>query len=270
METAIRPPAVAGRFYSRDPLALREEVEGYLGPGAQPRPALGCIVPHAGYMYSGPVAGAVFRTLEIPPTCVILCPNHTGLGVPISIMSNHAWQTPLGALPVDVELASRLKDNFAWLEEDAEAHRAEHAVEVQLPFLQVLRPSTSFVPIVLGTREFSVLEALGAALAQTIAQQAHPVLIIASSDMNHYESDLVTRRKDHLAIERILELDARGLFDVAIKEDISMCGLGPAVTMLTAARLLGARSAERIQYATSGDVSGDRRMVVGYAGMVIL
>jgi hypothetical protein len=220
-------------------------------------------------MYSGHVAGSVFAHLEIPRRCIVLCPNHTGLGRALAIMSDGAWETPLGEVPIDGELASALKQRFPALQEDSAAHRAEHAAEVELPFLQVVQPEVTFVPIALGTSQFEVLEQLGRALADVASAQNHPILIVASSDMNHYESDAVTRVKDHRAIERILTLDARGLFDVVTQQDISMCGFGPAVAMLTAARQLGAKSAELVKYATSGDVSGDRDMVVGYAGIVV-
>lgn len=272
--TTLRHPAVAGRFYPRDPDDLSTEARGYLDQASvinEPRlRALGCIVPHAGYVYSGDVAGAVFGRLEIPERCIVLCPNHTGLGRALAIMSEGAWETPLGAVAIDAELAGALKQAFPLLQEDAAAHRAEHAAEVELPFLQLRQPNLTFVPIALGTAQFEPLEKLGYALAEVIAAQKDRVLIVASSDMNHYESDVVTRAKDHRAIERILSLDPRGLHDVVTHQDISMCGFGPAVAMLTAARQLGAKSAELVKYATSGDVSGDREMVVGYAGVVVV
>jgi AmmeMemoRadiSam system protein B len=191
------------------------------------------------------------------------------MGVPLSVMSEGAWETPLGEVAIDSELAGALKKRFPALQEDSAAHRAEHAAEVELPFLQIRQAELKFVPIALGTRQFEALEQLGKAIADVVAAQKDPVLIIASSDMNHYESDAVTRVKDHRAIERILTLDPRGLFDVVTQQDISMCGLGPAVAMLTAARQLGAKSAELVKYATSGDISGDRDTVVGYAGVVV-
>jgi AmmeMemoRadiSam system protein B len=272
--TILRHPAVAGRFYPGDADDLRAEAASYLSQskvGNQaPVQAVGCIAPHAGYMYSGHVAGAVFARVEIPRRCVVLCPNHTGIGRALAIMSEGAWETPLGEVPIDVELAGALKKRFPALEEDAAAHRGEHAAEVELPFLQLRQSRLSFVPIALGTAQFEVLESLGKALSDVIAAQAEPVLIVASSDMNHYEPDAVTRVKDHRAIERILTLDPRGLFDVVTQQDISMCGIGPAVVMLTAARQLGAKSAELVKYATSGDISGDRDMVVGYAGVVVV
>jgi AmmeMemoRadiSam system protein B len=272
--TVLRHPAVAGRFYPGDPDDLRTEAQGYLSQASSvkqvPLRALGCIAPHAGYMYSGHVAGAVFARLEVPQRCIVLCPNHTGMGRALAVMSEGGWQTPLGDIPIDAELAAALKARFPALQEDAAAHRAEHAAEVELPFLLLRQPELRFVPIALGTGQFETLEQLGKVLADVIAAQKDPVLVVASSDMNHYESDVVTRAKDHRAIERILTLDPRGLFDVVTQQDISMCGYGPAVVMLTAARQLGAKSAELVKYATSGDISGDRDMVVGYAGVVVV
>jgi len=205
----------------------------------------------------------------VPKRCIVLCPNHTGMGRALAIMSEGSWQTPLGEVPIASELAGALKTRFPALQEDSAAHRAEHAAEVELPFLLLRQPELRFVPIALGTAQFEVLEQLGRAMADVIGSQKDPVLVVASSDMNHYESDAVTRVKDHRAIERILTLDPRGLFDVVIQQDISMCGFGPAVAMLTAVRQLGAKSAELVKYATSGDISGDRDMVVGYAGVVV-
>ncbi len=269
MSSTIRPPAVAGRFYPRDAQMLLGEVQAFLSPRQERRPALGCIVPHAGYIYSGHVAGAVFARIEIPQRCIVLCPNHTGRGTPLSIMSAGTWETPLGPVTIDSQLAEDLKSGFALLREDSEAHRSEHAIEVELPFLQVLNRQCAFVPIAVGTAQFEALEELGRAMGEALREQAEPVLIVASSDMNHYQNDAVTRVKDHKAIERILALDARGLYDTVLREDISMCGFGPAVAMLTAVRALGAKSADLVKYATSGDISGDRETVVGYAGVLI-
>lgn len=271
--TILRRPAVAGRFYPSDPDDLRAEARAYLSQTSSdnrnPVLALGCIAPHAGYVYSGHVAGAVFASVEVPKRCIVLCPNHTGMGRALAIMSEGSWQTPLGEVAIDTELALALKARFPALQEDSAAHRAEHGAEVELPFLLLRQPELKFVPIALGTGQFDLLEQLGTALAHVIAAKNDRILIVASSDMNHYESDTVTRAKDHQALERILSLDPRGLFDVVTQQNISMCGFGPAVTMLTAARQLGAKSAELVKYATSGDISGDREMVVGYAGVVI-
>jgi MEMO1 family protein len=266
---SIRQAAVAGRFYPGDRAVLLDDLSSYLSPSVTPQAAIGCIVPHAGYVYSGPVAGAVFASIEVPRRCLLLCPNHTGRGQPLAIMSNGAWQTPLGPVTIDSELAEALKQQFPLLNEDGEAHRSEHAIEVELPFLQQRRPHFTFVPITLGTGEFSLLEKLGQAVAGVLRAEKGSTLIVASSDMNHYESDHITRVKDRKAIDRVLALDPRGLYDVVTNEDVSMCGFGPAIVMLTAAKALGATSAELVKYATSGDVSGDREMVVGYAGVVV-
>ncbi|MGA7217849.1 MAG: AmmeMemoRadiSam system protein B [Candidatus Sulfotelmatobacter sp.] len=269
--TPIRRPAVAGRFYPRDPETLRDEVSNHLLqlPSRKPVRALGCIVPHAGYMYSGHVAGAVFAGLEVPRLCLVLCPNHTGKGVALAIMREGAWETPLGNVPIDSDFSIALKRRCPLLQEDSLAHLSEHAAEVELPFLQIRQPALRFVPIALGTAQFDPLAELGNAIADAITERHDPVLIVASSDMNHYESDAVTRVKDQKAIAPILDLDARALYDAVIREQISMCGFGPAVAMLTAASKLGAKSAELVKYATSGDVSGDRDLVVGYAGIIV-
>ncbi len=276
MATAVRQPAVAGRFYPANAQHLRAEVETYTTARAEASMkseakirALGCVVPHAGYIYSGHVAGAVYRRLELPRRLVILCPNHTGRGELLAIMSTGAWHTPLGDAAIDEVMASQLKSRMPLLTEDEAAHRYEHALEVQLPFLQVLVPGFQFVPITVGTSNFEVLSALGVVIGSVTAQAGEPVLVIASSDMNHYESDDVTRVKDRRAIDHMLALDPRGLYETVHQANISMCGYGPTVAMLIAAKKLGANHAELIRYATSGDVSGDRGMVVGYAGIVV-
>ncbi len=274
---SVREPAVAGRFYPGDTAKLRADVASYLSSqlSSQSAPqqervrAIGCIAPHAGYIYSGRVAGAVFSRIEIPPCCIVLCPNHTGFGRPLAIMKEGGWRTPLGDLPIASDLAGRLLQAFSGLVEDSAAHRSEHAIEVELPFLQVLRPDVRFVPIAVGTGQLILLEHMGEALATVIATYEQPVLIIASSDMNHYEDDSTTRMKDRKAIDQILALDPSGLYETIMTESISMCGFGPAVAMLTAAKRLGAQKAELVEYATSGDVSGDRETVVGYAGIIV-
>jgi MEMO1 family protein len=269
--TLIRHPAVAGLFYPRDPITLREELNAYLSQTPEPKPvsALGCIVPHAGYVYSGHVAGAVFAALKVPELCIVLCPNHTGIGRPLAIMSQGAWETPFGEVSIDADFADALKRQCRLLREDSTAHQSEHAAEVELPFLQMLQHKLKIVPIALGTAQFEPLEQLGFALAEVIAARSCSALIVASSDMNHYESDPITRVKDHIAIEPILRLDARALHDAVTQQHISMCGFGPAVAMLTAAKGLGATVAELVKYATSGDISGERNAVVGYAGIVV-
>ena len=184
-------------------------------------------------------------------------------------MKEGKWHTPLGPLPIDSELAGRLTTAFPALTDDSTAHQFEHAIEVELPFLQVCRPDLHFVPIAIGTGQLLILQQLGEAIGKVLLKTNDRILVVASSDMNHYEDDATTRVKDRKAIDKILALDPAGLYETVINESISMCGFGPAVTMLTASKLVGAQKADLIQYATSGDSSGDRAMVVGYAGIVV-
>ena len=271
MSAPVRHPAVAGQFYPFNPNELRREIEAFVRPGQEKIRAFGCVVPHAGYMYSGHVAGAVYARLELPRRFIILCPNHTGVGQPLAIMSRGQWLTPLGEAAIDEPLAEELKREFTLLREDDTAHLHEHSLEVQLPFLQQTVREFTFVPIAVGTGRLEVLTGLGQSLARALKQDGpkHDALIIASSDMNHYEDDKRTRVKDRMAIDRVLSLDPVGLWETVQQEQISMCGYGPAVAMLTAALDLGASKAELVKYATSGDISGDRDAVVGYAGMIV-
>lgn len=269
----VRLPAVAGRFYPAKAETLSRDLDKYLGPGTanaeKVEHALGCVVPHAGYMYSGHVAGAVYRKLPERPSYVILCPNHTGRGAPLAMMSSGSWLTPLGEVPIDSTLARAVHQDCHLVMDDARAHADEHSLEVQLPFLQHLVKEFTFLPIAIGVGGYAALETLGRGLAQALKGVQKPVLIIASSDMNHHEPDNITRVKDHKAIDKILALDPEGLYDVVRREDISMCGYGPTVAMLTASKELGAQRAELIKYATSADASGDRSYVVGYAGIIV-
>jgi AmmeMemoRadiSam system protein B len=265
----IRTPAVAGRFYPSNPKQLAREVDNYSSDAGEKVAALACVVPHAGYMYSGHVAGAVYASLQIPPRCILLGPRHFPRGESMAILSEGSWQTPFGEAPIDSALARELAHACPRLREDMVAHQTEHSLEVQIPFLQRLVEGFRFVPVVLGTDRYPLLEELGRAVAGVVAAQAAPVLVIASSDMNHYESDAITRVKDRRAIERILALDPRGLYDTVRSEGITMCGYAAAVAMLVAVRERGAKEAQLIRYATSGDVSGDYDQVVGYAGIVI-
>lgn len=266
----IRPPAVAGRFYPADRAQLEQQLDSFLAPPEiPPSSAIACLVPHAGYVYSGHVAGAVYTRLALPARFILLGPRHYPHGANMAILSEGAWRTPLGDAQIDSELAAVLRRECPLLREDSVAHQTEHALEVQLPFLQRRAREFRFVPIALGNVRYEELEELGHAVAKTVAAAAEPVLLVASSDMNHYESDAITRAKDLQAIDRILALDARGLFDVVAREKISMCGVGPAVSVLIAARELAAARADLVRYATSGDISGDREEVVGYAGVVI-
>jgi hypothetical protein len=248
-------------------------VEKFLGPeptGAEVvENALGCVVPHAGYMYSGYVAGAVYRRLPPRAAYVILCPNHTGRGAPLAMMSSGSWLTPLGAVSINTPLAKAVRQGCHLVNEDAAAHTDEHSLEVQLPFLQRRAKDFTFVPIAIGVGGYASLEALGRGLAQAARAAGQTFLVVASSDMNHYEPDSITRVKDRKAIDKILALDPEGLYDVIRKEDISMCGYGPTIAMLTYAKEMGASKAELAKYATSADTSGDRSAVVGYAGIIV-
>jgi len=266
----LRLPAVAGRFYPSDPKELASLVRKYSQPDSQrtPMPVKACLVPHAGYMYSGHVAGAVFARLALPKKIIVLGVRHYPRGEPAAILSSGAWRSPLGDAPIDEGLASVLRRECPLLREDSVAHRTEHSLEVQLPFLQVLSPGFSFVPIALGTVQFESLVSVGEGIARVLGNAKEQVLLLTTSDLNHYEDDATTRTKDRKAIDRMLALDARGLHDTCRNEEISMCGLGPAVAMLTALNALGAKKAESVKYATSADVSGDRSQVVGYAGMI--
>jgi AmmeMemoRadiSam system protein B len=212
---------------------------------------------------------AVYRRLPARSSYIILAPNHFGRGAPLALMSQGEWLTPLGTAPIDHALARSLAHACHLLTEDAQAHSGEHSLEVQIPFLQHLVRQFSFVPVSIGVGGYAALESLGRGVAKVVKQAKNPVLIIASSDMNHYEPDDVTRIKDRKAIDPILALDPKGLYEVIRREDISMCGYGPAVAMLTAAKELGATRADLVKYATSADTSGDRSTVVGYAGIVI-
>jgi len=265
----VRPPAVAGLFYPSDPEELARQIDGFLGGGAAKSRAIACVVPHAGYVYSGHVAGGVYATIDIPRRCILLGPRHYPQGQPLAILTEGSFSTPLGEAPIDQELAKQLAHECPMLREDSVAHAKEHSLEVEIPFLQRLRPDVQFVPVVLGTDRHKALEELGHAVASVIKAQSDPVLIIASSDMNHYESDVVTRVKDQRAIARILELDPQGLYETVRREAITMCGYAATVTMLVAAKELGAREAELVRYATSGEINGDYGRVVGYAGIVV-
>jgi MEMO1 family protein len=270
----IRPPAVAGRFYPSDTKGLAREIERCCAADQssarkQKVAARGCVVPHAGYAYSGHVAGAVYSSLVIPERCILLGPRHFPQGNPMAILTEGKFETPLGRAEIDSALAGELARACPLLREDAVAHEREHSLEVQIPFLQKLRPDFRFVPVVLATDRFGAIEELGRAVAQVVAAQSEPVLVIASSDMNHYESDEITRVKDSKAIARILALDPRGLYDTVRNEEISMCGYAATVAMLVALREQDTNEAELVRYATSGDVTGEREQVVGYAGVII-
>jgi MEMO1 family protein len=261
-----REPAVAGRFYPADAARLARDVSEMLGAPARAGPALGVLAPHAGYVYSGRVAGATYARVEVPARAVVLCPNHTGFGAMVSLWPDGAWNMPFGPVPIDAELTAALR-SCSMVKEDRAAHRHEHALEVQLPFLFARRRDVAIAALCLGPLSVDEAIELGEAVADAV--RARPALLVASSDMSHYVSAEEAREKDHRALDRFLALDARGLHDTVRREDISMCGVVPATVVLAAARELGARSAELVSYANSGDVSGDRENVVGYAGAIV-
>ncbi len=265
----IRKPAVAGQFYSSTPSALTGEVKRYIDVDAEKVRAIGILSPHAGLMYSGQVAGAVYSRLEFPDTFVLLGPNHTGLGKPVSMMSSGTWQIPTGNIEIDRPLAKRLLEYSRTISEDTMAHSMEHSLEVQLPFMLYFSSSIKILPIVFMIDSLEICRSIGMALAEVIKDADYTVTIIASSDMSHYETDSVARSKDRKAIERILNLDPEGLYRTVKQNDISMCGYIPATTMLYAVKELGASEANLIRYMTSGEVSGDYDYVVGYAGIII-
>jgi AmmeMemoRadiSam system protein B len=273
----IRQPAVAGQFYQGSPSALRDQVERFVDIDVKKVKALGIVSPHAGVVYSGSVAGAVYSRVELPETFVLIGPNHTGLGAPVSLMTKGSWETPLGTIRINEDLAATVLAKSRRIHEDAIAHLREHSLEVQLPFIQYLKKEFSIVPIqMMDTRLETCIE-VGDAIASAIAEcgvrsaefKKKGVLIVASSDMSHYVSAETAKNKDHKAINRILELDAQGLYYTVRDEGISMCGFGPAVAMLTACKVLGATKAELVKYTNSGEVSGDYDQVVGYAGIVV-
>ena len=268
----VRLPAVAGRFY---PLDRNDLIATIRSMGDQDPPphsifpdALACLAPHAGYQYSGGVAYSVYSRLPACQSYIVLGPNHFGRGQQLSTLWVD-WLTPLGVAAVDRTLTQVLLKESTGLADDPIAHAEEHSLEVQLPFLQYFSKDFSFVPIAIGAVTFSVLDKLGLTLARLIQASGQRTMIVASSDLNHYESDAVTRVKDHKAIERILALDAKGLVEVIDREQISMCGYAPAIVMLTAAKALGAAKGTLVRYATSADAGGDPSAVVGYAGIII-
>ena len=264
-----RPAAVADAFYPGRRKSLHDEVFRLLGEPKETRRAFGAIVPHAGYIYSGEVAGAVFSLLEPAPRVILLGPNHTGRGAPASLDSHEAWSTPLGDVSIDEAAASRLLDLCPSLEREAAAHREEHSLEVELPFLQATRDELSIVPISLGAPSLELCREIGEACERVARESDVPLQILASSDMNHYESRETGRRKNEKALERIRKVDPEGLFATVLAESISMCGFLPATALLFAARARGVRNVEVIAQADSGDRTGDTASVVGYAGIVL-
>ena len=266
-----RKPAVAGRFYKENPSELTQELGELVEhlPSEEKKKILGAVSPHAGYMYSGSVAGELYSRIEIPRRIIILSPNHTGYGARISMFPDGYWETPLGDVEVDSELCSLIHPKYKLIEREPYAHIFEHAIEVQLPFFQYLRGDFKIVPVTLMHLSFEECENMATVISACIKEIGENVLILASSDLNHYEEQIVTEKKDMMAIGKITSLDPIGLLDVTSKHNISMCGVIPTTVMLLACLELGAHNAELLKHATSGDVSGDYSRVVGYAAISV-
>jgi len=265
----IRRPAVAGSFYGGTRERLRAQVTDLIRGDVQRVPAVGAVVPHAGYLYSGKVAGAVYSRLAFPEVFVILGPNHTGLGAGVAIMTYGAWETPLGQVSIDTDLGREIQRNSEIIEEDHLGHQREHSIEVQLPLLQAFDIPFSFVPICLFSSEYAACQDVGLAIAEAVAGSDRATLVVASTDMSHFIDQDLAKLKDQQAIDAILALDPERLHRVVKREGISMCGFHPTTAMLIAARELGATSAELVSYATSADVTKDSSSVVGYAGLIL-
>ena len=265
----IRNPAVAGQFYPESPSQLRTMIGGLVDEKAEKKDVIGLISPHAGYIYSGAVAGAVISRVKFKDTFIIMGPNHTGRGKPLSIMTEGTWATPLGKIQIDSELAKRILARSRHLQQDTGAHLYEHSIEVQLPFLQYFKPDIKLVPIILAYASGDIYKEIGKEIARAIKELKRGAVIIASSDMTHYEPQESAQSKDRQAIDAILELNEDELLKRVEELNISMCGYAPAVSLIAAAKELGANKAELVKYQTSGDVSGDYSAVVGYAGIII-
>jgi len=266
----MRAPAVADRFYPGDPEHLRAAMKMLVPavPEEEKRQALAVVMPHAGYMYSGATAGNTISRVRVPETVLILGPNHHGRGAALALGADD-WQMPLGRVAIDRQLATAIRRHCARIVEDAEAHAAEHSLEVQVPFLQQAQPGLRIVPLVVGRVAYELCQSVARGLATAIREFGQPVLIVASTDMSHYESRPQAAKKDRLAIERILALDPQGLYATVLGSRISMCGVIPTTLALLVALELGATRTELVQYTDSGEASGDIRQVVGYAGLII-
>ncbi len=266
----VRRAAVAGHFYPGRAGELRRMISSMVEPDAGRVRALAVVSPHAGFIYSGPVAGAVFSSVALPETFLILGPGHRPIGPRFAVMSRGSWETPLGRAPLDAELAREVMSLCHSAREDELAHSQEHSLEVQLPFIQFFKESFSFVPVCVSYQAcFADLEELGHAISASVKKLGREILIVASTDMSHYVTQEEAKDKDFRAIGKILDLDAAGLYRTVEEEDISMCGYKPVASALVACRDLGASSAVLVKYLTSGDRTGDFSQVVGYAGLRI-
>ena len=266
----LRKSVVAGAFYPSNPDELTSMIRRMVDPNPERKKALAVVSPHAGFVYSGPVAGALFSAVQFPRRFVLLGPSHRMIRSKAALMRSGSWSTPLGDIPVDSELADLILSSSTIIEEDDEAHRNEHSLEVQLPFIQYFVEQFSIVPICIGYHiSYEELEELGRGIAQGIRKYDLESLIVASTDMSHYVEQSVAEELDFKAIQKIQELNPKGLHDVVTSKNISMCGFQPTTSALVASIELGADKATLIKYMTSGDVSGDYNEVVGYAGVLI-
>ena len=262
-----RLAAHSGTFYPSTPEEIRSMVEGLKAVKRAKSKVIGAMVPHAGYIYSGAVAKSVLANIEIPPTVVILCTCHMYAAGSFCIWPDGNWVTPLGAAKVDESLSEHLLSAVSALQADYQTHSREHSLEVIVPFIQIYSPESAIVPIAVAAQDADELLPFGDALAEAL--EGRDVLVIASSDMTHFESAEAAREKDNLALERLLQLDPRGLIDTVRKNNISMCGAAPAAAMTEYAVKRGATRAELVHYANSGEATGDNSNVVAYAGVVI-
>jgi hypothetical protein len=268
----VREPHVAGTFYPAAPVELEGMLDRCLpAGGATPARVFGAMLPHAGYIYSGRCAGEGYARIEVPATALVLAPNHTGRGARLSLWpAPGVWRVPGGAVPVDAELCERLLAKCPGLVPDTGAHATEHAAEVHLPFLRRLRPDIAVACAVIGTHDPQAIERVGAGVAEAIAELGREVLVVASSDLNHYEDQERTLVKDRYAIDEVLGLDPAKLLATCEERDVSMCGVAPTAVLLAAARATGGRRrAELVDHRTSGDVFGDYDRVVGYASILV-
>lgn len=266
----VRQPAVAGLFYPGDAASVTGAAKRLVAMGpTDPLAALAAVCPHAGWQYSGALAGRLAGAIVVPPRVLVIAPNHTGRGVRGSVWPEGTWRLPGIDVPVDAAFCRALCDESTLLAPDHDAHEDEHAIEVLVPLLAARQPALRLAPVVLGGLSWGECETLGAAIARVVRAADGPTLILASSDMNHYRSDAETRVLDAKALEPLEALDAHGLYDTVRKEGITMCGYIPATVALLAARALGATTATRIGYATSADAGGDADRVVGYAAVAI-
>lgn len=267
----VRPAAAAGRFYNASRQGLKEQIAGLITKNAAKEDVIACVLPHAGYQYSGPVAAETVCRINLKDKIILLGPNHTGTGSEFSISTQGCWETPLGQIKIDSTLAKAILKESKFLKEDALAHLNEHSLEVELPFLQYFRDNFEIVPIVFMSDNIKALKEIGGNIAEAVKKMGieDSTLIVASSDMTHYEPQAQAEEKDKEAIRAILELNEDLLTEKVKQLDISMCGYAPVVVMLAAAKGLGAGAAKLIKYQTSGDITGDKKSVVGYAGIVI-